>query len=219
MVRLPGMDYTPTMAEVMRTVIERRLSEMHVCLPAKVVTYDKATQLASVEIQLQKLYEDGTLLSWPIISNVPVKHPRAQGTETFIHMPLQPGDDLVLVFSERSLDNWKTQGGMTDPNDRRKFSITDAFALIGGSAIPDAFTPETDDSIEIVNGDSKAIVHPDGKYELKGGNDDDFIKAVRDLVILIQQAYAATLIGYQPIITPSDPTWSLILARMQAFTE
>ena len=158
---------TPEFSDVVQTLIDASLIQVNVCLPAKIVKYNKETQYADVQVQLLQKYEDGTLVKRPTVPNVPVKHPRGLSGSAFIHMPLQPGDDVTLIFSQRSLDNWKTQGGMQDPADRRKFHLTDAYALIGGSAMPDAFTPETDDSIEIVNGQTHAVVHPNGKFEVK----------------------------------------------------
>ena len=148
----------PELDDTIQTLIEANLVNLNVCLPAKIVSYDKDTQSATVQIQLLQKYEDGAIEPRAPIPNVPVIHPRANAGAAFVHMPLKKGDDVTLVFSQRSLDNWKGAGGMQDPADRRKFHITDAFALIGGSAFPDAFTPSTDDCIEIVNGSLKLII-------------------------------------------------------------
>lgn len=158
--------FSPEFSDVIRSIIDTVLLDVMVCLPGKIVKYNAQTQYADVQIQLLSKYMDGSLKSYPVIPNVPVKHPRANGGKAFIHMPLKPGDDVTLHFSQRSIDNWKTQGGMSDPADPRKHHITDAFASIGGSAIPDAFTPTTDDGIEIVNGDTQMIVKPDGTFEV-----------------------------------------------------
>jgi hypothetical protein len=173
--------FTPDMSDVIRTLVDQMLLQLFVCLPAKIVSYDSATQYANVEVQLLKAFTDGSTQAHPVIPNVPVKHPRAAGGTAFIHMPLEPGDDVTLVFSQRSLDNWKTQGGMTATGDTRKHHITDAYALIGGSAIPDAFTPAADGSIEIVNGDGKINIYPSGKF--KFGN------ASADLIDQLQQGF------------------------------
>lgn len=157
---------TPELPEVIRTIIDQVMVQMYVCLPAKIVEYDASTQYASVQIQLKKKYENGDVVAQPVIPNVPVKHPRAAGGKTYIHLPIKKDDDVMLVFSQRSLDNWKTQGGMQDPADRRKFHITDAFALIGGSSIPDAFEVNDPDSIEIQNQSGKIQVKPDGTLNL-----------------------------------------------------
>lgn len=151
------------LSEVIRATVDTILMERNYCLPAKVVAYDRTTQYADVQVQLLQGFIDGSTEAIPVIPNVPVKHPRANAGAAFVHMPLVPGDDVTLIFSQRSLDNWKTQGGMQDPNDQRKNHLTDAYALIGGSAIPDAFAPQSENGIEIVNGQTAVIVYPDGK--------------------------------------------------------
>lgn len=156
---------TPELADTIRTLVDAMLVDMNIAVPAKVVKYDSETQYADVQVQLQAKYEDGSVINLPVIPNVPVNHPRAFGGKAHIHFPVQIGDDVTLVFSHRSLDNWKTQGGLTDPADRRKFHITDAVALLGGSAIPDAFAVTDPTAIEIVNDQLKVQVHKDGKLQ------------------------------------------------------
>lgn len=159
---------TPTEYDMVRSIIEAVVMDLNVCLPAKIVKYDAKTQMASVQPVLKTKYESGAIVEAPVIPNVPVKHPRGQGKQTFIHIPLKKDDDVTLVFSQRSLDNWKSQGGLTDPQDRRRMHLTDAIALIGGSAEPDAFTVDDPDSVEIVNKDGKIQIKPDGKINVGG---------------------------------------------------
>jgi hypothetical protein len=155
-------------SDIIRALIDKVLLDLNVCLPAKIISYDPETQYADVQIQLYQNV-NGAMVEYPPIPNVPVKHPRAAGGTCRIHMPLQPGDDVTLIFSQRSLDNWKTEGGMTDPADPRKHHITDAYALIGGSSMADAFSVEDPSAIEMVNGDSKIQVFPDGTFAIKNG--------------------------------------------------
>lgn len=213
----PGVDNNPTLEEAIKAVLERRLADIHTTIPAKVVKYDKATQKASVKIQLKRKYVSGELVEIPVLPAVPVIFPRANAGQAFIHFNLKPGDDVVLHFAERSIDNWKTQGGMSDPADTRKFNLSDAFATPGGSAFPDAFAPETDNAIEIVNGPTKFLLYDDGKVKVVGGNDDELVKVLYDLVNLIKAAQTATIFGPELLIPPTDPTWDLILARITAF--
>ena len=58
-------------------------------------------------------------LPWSPIPNVPIVFPKAVAGQTYIHMPLIPGDDVVMVISERSLDNWKQTGTLSNPDDRK----------------------------------------------------------------------------------------------------
>lgn len=159
--------FKPELASVIRSLVDSMLLDLNVCMPAKIVTYNPLTQYADVQIQLFQGFSDGSLVPYPIIPNVPVKHPRAFGGKAFMHMPLVIGDDVLLVFSQRSIDNWKTQGVMSDPDDLRKHHITDAFALIGGSGLPEAFSVSNPLAIEIVNGLTKVDILPTGQFSVK----------------------------------------------------
>lgn len=199
---LSDSNLIPSLHDTIRTIIDRVMLDVCVCLPGKIVSYDFETQYADVEIQLLQGYSNGNTLPYPVIPNVPVKHPRGLGGTAFIHMPLVAGDDVVLVFSQRSLDNWKTQGGMSDPDDPRKHHITDAYALVGGSALPDAFTPETDDAIEITNGAASLQVFADGGFKIKNG-ENELVSLVQQVVALLgnpDETVVNTLLGPQPLV-------------------
>lgn len=164
--RMSQQGITPTLADVIRTHIDAVLMQMNICLPAKVVKYYPTTQYADVQVQLQKKYEDGGVVTIPVIPNVPVKWPRGRAGKIRIHFGLEEGDDVTLIFSQRSLDNWKTKGGLQDPGDRRKFNVSDAYALVGGSAEPDSFPVNDPTSIEIINEDGKVQIKKDGTINL-----------------------------------------------------
>lgn len=205
---------TPELSDVIKTLVDSMMLDMNVCLPAKIVTYDKATQYADVEIQLLQGLIDGTTLKYPIIPSVPVMHPKAG--KSFIHMPVKEGDDVVLVFSHRSLDNWKSQGGMSDPQDSRKFHITDAFAMLGGSAMPDSFSPATDGAIEIVNGTSAINVFPDGKFQIMNGT-VELITLLQTLVETLSKDTTNTILG--PMQLNAFLTYAQIANKIKTLME
>lgn len=139
------------MSDLIRTTIDTMLMDLNVCLPAKVVKYNAATQMADVLPMLLVEFLDGTILPMPVIPSVPVVHPKANQGSTYIHVPITVGDNVILIFSQRSLDNWKTQGGPSNPSDPRKHHLTDAFAIPGGSALPESFKPKDPTAVEIAN--------------------------------------------------------------------
>jgi hypothetical protein len=144
--RSDNQSVTPNLAETIQALIDATLVEVHICLPGRVTAYDASTQKASIQVSLLRKYEAGNTDPWPIIPNVPVIFPRAANGQTYSHFPLEsgnqmtPGDNVTLVVCERSLDNWKlSQSALIDPESRRKFSMTDAYAIPGGSATPLVF--------------------------------------------------------------------------------
>lgn len=127
-----GNTRSPSLEEVLRMATHQALFEVHTALPGKVEKYDEKTQKADVKPLLKRtvINDDGTELSesLPVISDVPVLFPRAGGF--FISFPVQPGDFVLLVFCERSIDKFTAgTGGEVDPVDLRMHDLSDAVAL------------------------------------------------------------------------------------------
>jgi hypothetical protein len=119
-----------SLEEVLRIAIQNQLAQVHVSLPATIVSYSAAQQKAVVQPSIKKEYTDGKVDTLPEIDNVPVIFSGC-GARGGISFPLKKGDGVLLVFSERSLDNWIKLGGTQKPGDRRKFDLTDAIAIAG----------------------------------------------------------------------------------------
>jgi hypothetical protein len=131
---LPESNRSPSLAQVIKQGIAARLQSLHTAIPAKVETYDATTQKADVKPLLQTHYydEEGKLQSeaLPVITSVPVVFPAGGGFRMLF--PVSPGDTVLLVFSERSLDKWLQQGGgPLDPGFTHTHALSDAIAIPG----------------------------------------------------------------------------------------
>lgn len=123
------MSNTLSITDAVRAAILYQLSGMHTCLPGRIESYDYTVQKASIQPLLNKVFSNGDIVQMPILNNVPVMFPRAGGAS--LTFPVVKGDTVLLVFSERSLDNWKGTGGIVSPEDPRKFDLSDAVAIVG----------------------------------------------------------------------------------------
>jgi hypothetical protein len=118
-----------TLNDAAKAVVDYRLNNVHTALPGSIVSYDYTVQKASVQPLLNKVWADGTNTPYPVLENVPVLFPRAGGGGfTF---PVVEGDTCLLLFIERSTDLWLTVGGQVNPDDPRKFDLSDGVALMG----------------------------------------------------------------------------------------
>lgn len=145
-----GASRSPEPQEVLRAALEYALGEVHTALPGRVEAYDPATQKADIKPLLQRLVAteegDELLEELPVLPQVPVMFPRTQGA--FITFPVAAGDHVLLVFNERSIDNFIAGDGEdTDPDEYRTHDLSDAVAFLG-------FYP-----------DSKAIAEADNDTE------------------------------------------------------
>lgn len=96
-------------------------------LPAKVL---KRYEDNSVDVQLGINYIDteGEESPRQTVFKVPLVFPASQ--KAVIAFPVDRGDSVLVVFCQRSLDNYKVNGSMS-PSDRRMFDARDAVAIAG----------------------------------------------------------------------------------------
>lgn len=122
------MTITPSDAEVIADAIDSALIDVHVALPGCVQSYDSATQTATILLQVKRVLptDDPTVPfateDLPVLENVPVEFPR---TKTFaLTFPIVAGDYGLVVFSEMSLDQWRSKGTNTSPGDIGRHTLT-----------------------------------------------------------------------------------------------
>lgn len=226
-------DITPTLEQVIKNAIEARLTDVHTALPGEILSYDPAKQVCSVQPCIMRKYVTGTIVKLPVINNVPVVHPRSGSA--IIHMPLAAGDKVLLIFAERSIDIWKSQGGCPDPADTRKHHLSDAIAIPGFYPLSAPITVPDPTALTVLNGtarmemktDSVKFTHPNGEIHF---NPDGSIRVTNTaqgvelmdlltrLVQAIIDARTETLIGPQPLINigaDAFPALKILLNKLK----
>jgi hypothetical protein len=124
---------TPDLIEVLRQIMSQMADQLCVSLPGKVESYDSSTQTADVKPLLSKsiVDKDGNeeKVEIPVISKVPVAFSRGGGH--FMSFPLEKGDNVFLVFCDRSIDDfWFSDGSAPmDQVDFRTHDLSDAVAI------------------------------------------------------------------------------------------
>lgn len=150
----------PTLYDALDKFVNSRLASIHTALPAKVLSYDKTKKVCSVKPLLKKELESGVFVEYPVIDNVPVMF--QQTTKAIISLPIKVNDTVLLIFSERSIDDWKTKGGIVEPEDPRKFDISDAIAIPGLFPKSQGVAADEDDIL---------IEHTAGNVKIKSSGD------------------------------------------------
>ncbi len=220
------MSRSPDLAEVLRAAIDQRLAGVHVCMPGRIVSYDPATQTADVQPTIKNVLdvdEGVEVLAYPVIASVPIAHPRAGAW--FVHLPLVAGDSVVLVFAERSMDEWRVRGGSAqiDPGDLRKHHLSDAIA-IPGNLYPDAQALSSaafGDGLSLGKSDGSTIhVKASGEVAIGSLNPTDAVATANNVMLRLNELKAAFLavavapIGVAPPVV--DPGTAIaVLAALQ----
>lgn len=131
------MPNEPTDAEVIRAAIESKLLDLHTSLPARVKSYNDATQTADVVPVIRRAVRkrDGSVAheDLPTIHNVPVMWHEGGGFS--VRLPLAPGDHVWLIFSEAATAQWRATGQVSQPGDLRRHDLSYAAAIPAGHPV------------------------------------------------------------------------------------
>lgn len=97
----------------------------------------------------------------PVIVDVPVAFPG--GGPFVMTFPIQPGDECVLIFSSRQIDNWWYQGGVQAPSLLAMHDLSDAIAFFGPRSRPRALADVNTANAELrsEDGSVKIEITPD----------------------------------------------------------
>lgn len=173
---------TPTLTSAVQNIIEGRLGNMHTCLPGIIKTYDPVKKIANIQPSLKRKYqEEAVEVNLPIIPNVPICFPQTQ--TSIISIPLKVDDEVLLVFSERSLDKWKSSGGLLSPEDTRKFDLSDAFAIPAVKPTQQGVAADDGDAIRLENINGIVRIHENGQITLTNANGSMVLNADGSAVI------------------------------------
>lgn len=124
---------TDTLEGLIRAGFDHLIADVRVALPGRIESFNETTRLATIKPMLSRRFFGAPApTELPVIQSVPLIEMRTQ--RAFISLPVAKGDPVLMVFSDRALDNWiGTDGGMpAEPLDVRTHDITDAFAILGG---------------------------------------------------------------------------------------
>ena len=164
------------LSSVINKGISEYLKDVHTSLPGIIEEFDPETQLAKVQPAIKRKFitRDGdrefiTPVNLPLLINVPVIFPSGGGFQ--LTFPVAKGDECLLSFCERSIDNWHNRGGVREPLGKRFFSLSDATALVGLNSTPNKisnFNP-TDAELRSSDGAVRVTIKSD-KIEVAAPN-------------------------------------------------
>jgi len=106
-------------------------------------SFDATDQTASVRIaikQIQSIAPDGTRFyaEKPVLLKCPVIFPCGGGF--VLTFPIAAGDEYLVLFNDREIDNWFANGGVQAPNTLRSHDLSDGLVLVGLRSTPRKLT-------------------------------------------------------------------------------
>jgi hypothetical protein len=156
--------------DYLKEYLDYYFTQVHTSFPGVVTGYDSATRRATIQPSLKRRARNKEYMDFPLLVDVPVLFP---GNKKWtIHFPLEKGDEVLVFFSERSLEAWKDVGqdGIEDP-DPRRFALSDAYCIPGLQ--PQEFITTDEKGLQIIHKDAfdgeliSQVLMNDARVEVK----------------------------------------------------
>jgi hypothetical protein len=168
-------------AEAFLTLLNDEMLDRRVAFPAQITAINTDSgdgALLSVDVLplvRQTLSQENTddliYRDLPILANVPVVFPHSTVSGFSLTIPIQIGDQVLIVIADRSIDEWQASGGTGRPVESttpRAHDLTDAIAVIGISCDVNNVKNYSFDKATLRNGD--------GTIAVEVSNDDVVMK-------------------------------------------
>ncbi|MBL0320449.1 MAG: translation initiation factor IF-2 [Alphaproteobacteria bacterium] len=168
--------------ESYKTAFEYLQSGMWTALPAIVTSVDLTKQTISAQSGIKGEFKNAegqiSYINMPVFQDVVLCFPRAGGFA--ITFPVQPGDEVLLIFACRCIDSWWQSGGINNiVPEFRMHDLSDGFAILAPTSQPKKLSNIPTDSIQITNEDQtkyleispdKITVQSDGDVDINAVN-------------------------------------------------
>ena len=141
--------------------------EINTCIPAAVISFDKDTQLASLQISINIVdnqynqYKHTPIIACPVFfvgnSNYVIEH------------EIKKDDEGIIIFSQRCIDDWIINGGVVNQDIIRFHDVNDAMFIPGIRSQKNKIENFENDGIKLRNKDNSNFVwlKNDGTISIK----------------------------------------------------
>lgn len=178
----------PSLVEVIKQSVVNQLKDLHTNIPGIIRMYDSESQTATIAPAIKRVLStlDGeveklTPIGLPALINVPILF--QQSATLCLTMPIEQGDECLIFFSERSIDNWYREGGIQEPSNWRMHDLSDAFAVVGPVSSPNKIQSVSATASQLR---TKAVTggEPSSYISIEGGSETiDIITKTSDINI------------------------------------
>lgn len=209
------------MSDFIENYVWKILSGIHTSMPGTIVEYDANQQMATIEPGLMRKFKSQEEpVKYPLIHNVPVIVP------TFGNAGLRPpkssflDSPALLLFSERSIEDFLDKGKASLPTSYRKFSLSDAVAICGIATKTQSIASNAaDDSLEVFHGKAFIEITKDGRFKIKNEKSDLIKDILSVLVDTLLSSKVITSDGDKPFSPETITKFKSLSAKLSEFTK
>lgn len=158
---------------LVNTLMSSIKSDIRVALPAIVTSFDAEKQTISCIPAIRELININGKVEYkdlPELKDVPISIPRAGNWA--ITLPIQIGDECMVIFQDLCMDGWWFRGGVQNWNDLRRHDLSDAIAVFSPWSQPNTISNYSTQFMEARSLDgSTKMSFQSGKVVLTGDLD------------------------------------------------
>jgi hypothetical protein len=162
-----------TQDEFYRRLADKIKVDIRVAIPGIVQSFDPVEQTVTVQPAIRERVRDSDgnmqYVDLPLLLDVPVVFPRAGGF--VLTMPVNPGDECLVVFADMCIDAWWSNSGVQNQIEKRRHDLSDAFAILGTWSQPRVVSGYSSDSAQLRTEDGQTcIALKNGEISLNANN-------------------------------------------------
>lgn len=198
--------------------------KLFTAMPATIESTEDYEKTATISVRpnINYLFSDGSSEELPIIQDVPVQFPSGGGA--VMTFPIEKGDEVLLVFSMRSIEEWQlSSGGNVTPSSNRWHDMNDAVAIVGifrdenaPSPSKDHFEIKWDDTVFRITKDKNIEVVTKDTLSINN-TQFDLVTELINTLNLIKDTTVITMMGAQPLV--NKVAIEAQIAKLETFQE
>jgi hypothetical protein len=160
------MGQNATLTELLKTALREQSKDIGTSIPGYVVAFDKNTQLAQLQIGIKKTPVKGESFAPAVLIECTAQF--TGGNAFHVEHQIDPGDECLIVFSQRCIDGWVNTGGIANNPILRFHDVNDAYFIPGLRSQPNKITGFDNNGVKIRNkaGDQFIWLKNDGTAEI-----------------------------------------------------
>lgn len=195
---------------------------------ATVQSFDAANQTANVTINYKKVYFEPNVLTggytqklvdYPILTDCPVI--ALGGGNGALTFPIATGDECIVFFNDRDMDNWFNGSSSSPIATPRKHSFADAVILVGVRSLATKLVSYNGTDIELrtKDGNVKIAINGEGEYIKASMGEDVSLEITADYIKGIVGAGMSFEVSSDGKVKFTNAGGELIAALSQLFTD
>ncbi|EJP32264.1 hypothetical protein HMPREF1147_1344 [Selenomonas sp. FOBRC9] len=137
--------------------------DLRVAAPGIIQSVDYARQTCTVRLAIRERMNRGGILEWaeiPLLPDVPFFV--YSGGGYCLTLPIQTGDDCLVVFGDSCIDAWWQNGGVQNQAEKRRHDLSDGFALVGFRSQPHVVSGYSPGTAQLRNASGDASIEING---------------------------------------------------------